>query len=309
MNPRPASPRRRLRVAATLASLLAAVGGMTVLVSYSVTLYRLFCEVTGAGGTTQRVATDTATVSDRTVVVDFNTDVAPNLPWRFAPMQKRVRVRLGEDTLVFFEAENLSDHDIVGHATFNVTPDAAGPYFKKIQCFCFTEERLAAHAKVQMPVDFFVDPRFATDPDGRDVSHITLSYTFFSSLKPAGAQDLSRFDAEGPQAGAALFAAQCSGCHAPDRNHVGPALAGVVGRRAGSEPGYPYSAALAASHLIWSPDTLERWLAGPQALVPGAAMPMHVEDPAQRAAIVAFLQTLHPAPTEHAASATAPDPG
>ncbi len=276
-----------------MAGLLAAVGGMTVLVSYSVTLYRLFCEATGAGGTTQRVASDTATISERMVTVDFDTDVAPNLPWRFRPVQKQVRVHLGEDTLVFFEAENLSDHDIVGHATFNVTPDAAGSYFKKIECFCFTEERLAAHTKVQMPVDFFVDPRFATDPDTRDVHDITLSYTFFESMKPQGATDMARFGAQTAQAGAALFAAQCSGCHAPDRTRVGPALADVVGRRAGSVPGYPYSHALASADVTWTPATLGRWLANPQAFIPGALMPMRVSDETQRAALVAYLQTLH----------------
>ena len=123
-----------------LAALLLAIGGMTVLVSYSVTLYRLFCQVTGAGGTTRRVAADDAKPTDRIVTVRFNTNVAPGLPWRFRPVQNQVKLRLGEDTLVFFEAENLSDHDIVGHATFNVTPDKAGIYFKKIECFCFTEE-------------------------------------------------------------------------------------------------------------------------------------------------------------------------
>ena len=288
------TPARR-RLAFTLAGLFAVLATMTVLTSYSVTLYRLFCEATGAGGTTRRVAADDAAVSSRTVSVSFDTSVAPGLPWRFRPMQRRVRLHLGEDTLVFFEAENLSDHDIVGHATFNVTPDQAGPYFKKIQCFCFTEERLAAHAKVQMPVDFFVDPRFATDRDTRDVSEITLSYTFFPSRKPQGATDLARFGDEDAAAGAQLFAAQCSGCHAADHSKVGPPLAGVVGRAAASVPGYPYSTALAQSGLVWSDANLARWLAGPAAMVPGAAMPMSLPDVEQRKAIIAYLRTLQPA--------------
>lgn len=171
------------------------VGTMTGLVSYSVTLYRLFCQVTGAGGYVQRVAADTARRSDRTVTVLFDTNVAPGLPWRFAPVQRKIMVRLGEQTPVLFTAENRSNEDIVGHATYNVTPDKAAVYFKKIQCFCFTEERLEAHRKVDMPVLFYVDPQIAADRETRDVDQITLSYTFFRSIRPAGAQDLARFGA------------------------------------------------------------------------------------------------------------------
>src|SRR5689334_4108149 len=136
--------RRRVGKALTVAGLLATIGGMVGLVSYSVTLYRLFCELTGYGGATQRVAANDSVPSGRTITVRFNADVAPGLPWRFRPVQQSVELRLGQDTVVFFEAENLSDEDIVGRASFNVTPDKTGPYFKKIECFCFTEERLAA---------------------------------------------------------------------------------------------------------------------------------------------------------------------
>src|ERR1019366_1022106 len=230
----------------TVCGLLAAIGVMITLVSYSVTLYRLFCAVTGAGGTTQRVATDDAQHSDRTVTVYFNTDVAPGLPWRFRPLQRSVVVHLGDETPVFFEAQNLSDHAIVGHATFNVTPDKAGIYFKKIECFCFTEESLGARHTVQMPVEFFVDPKFGNDPDTREVSSITLSYTFFESKRPEGAQDLARFDTgkPDPALGAKLFAAQCSGCHELTGARVGPPLGELFGRRAGTVPNYPYSPAL-----------------------------------------------------------------
>ncbi len=184
----------RLRTLATLGALLGAVAVMTTLVSYSVTLYRLFCQATGSLGTTQRVAGVSGPVSDRMVTVRFLTSTAPNLPWRFAPVQPTARVRLGADTLVFFEAENLSDEPIVGHATFNVSPEKTGLYFKKIECFCFTEERLEPHQKVEMPVDFFVDPAMAKDRSTEDVTEIDLSYEFFRSLKPAGALDLARFD-------------------------------------------------------------------------------------------------------------------
>ncbi len=211
-------------------------------------------------------------------------------------MLRKVRLRLGADTVVFFEAENLSDQPIVGHATFNVTPDKAGPYFKKIQCFCFEEERLDPHQTVEMPVDFFVDPKIAQDPSTQDVTEITLSYTFFRSEKPKGAADLSRFvnAPPDPVAGGKLFATQCSGCHTLDAAKIGPPLAGVVGRRAGSVPGYPYSAALAKSGIVWTPAALERWLAGPQADVPGALMPMAVPDPATRQAIIAYLRQQSP---------------
>jgi len=283
----------KLKKTLTLAALLAAIGGMGVVVSYSVTLYRLFCQVTGAGGTTQRVAADDANISAREVTVFFNTDVAPGLAWRFRPMQRQVKVHLGEQTPVFFEAENLSDQDIVGHATFNVTPDKAGIYFKKIECFCFTEERLEAHRKVEMPVVFFVDPKLGSDPSTAEVTNITLSYTFFRSAKPAGAEDLARFAGAGadPQRGHALFAAQCGACHDLAKNRVGPALAAVVGRQAGTEADYPYSAALGRSGITWTEAALDRWLAGPQTMVPGALMPVAVGDPAARRDIIAYLKT------------------
>ena len=300
----PAIPPRRGRgKLITLAGLLLAVGVMTTLVSYSVTLYRLFCQATGALGTTRRVAADTASISPRMVTVSFDTNVAPGMPWRFSPLQRRVRVHLGQDTLVFFQAENLSDHAIVGHATFNVTPSKIGIYFKKIQCFCFTEEKLGAHQSVEMPVDFFVDPRINADPGAVDVTDIALSYTFFPSLRPAGAKDLARFDDRpaDPAAGHELFATVCSECHALDHAKLGPPLAGVFGRAAGSVAGYPYSAALAHADLVWNETTLDRWLENPQALVPGALMPYQLPGALRRRDIIAYLKTLVPAPRAPAA--------
>jgi cytochrome c oxidase assembly protein subunit 11 len=290
---------RRFRKLATVGGLCLAVGVMTTLVSYSVTLYRLFCEATGALGYTQRAASDTATQSARTVTVSFDTNVAPGMPWRFVPVQRSVTVHLGEEALVFFEAENLSDQPIVGHATFNVAPGKVGLYFKKIQCFCFTEERLGPHQKVEMPVDFFVDPRMDSDAGAKDVNDISLSYTFFESRKPEGAQDLARFENRPPDpaAGRTLFATVCSACHAPDQNKVGPLLDGVVGRRAGSVPGYPYSAALAQAGITWDADTLDKWLAGPQHFIPGAQMPFSLPDAVRRRDVIAYLETLKPART------------
>ncbi len=287
---------RRLYKLATVAGLCLAVGVMTTAVSYSVTLYRLFCQATGAFGYTQRAAFDDTAQSARTVTVSFTTNVAPGMPWRFVPVQRSITVHLGEEALVFFEAENLSDHAIVGHATFNVSPDKVGLYFKKIQCFCFTEERLGPHQKVEMPVDFFVDPRMQSDVGADDVKDISLSYTFFESRQPEGAQDLARFETRSPDpvAGRTLFATVCGACHTQDQNKVGPLLDGVVGRRAGSVPGYPYSTALAQSGITWDADTLDKWLAGPQRFIPGAQMPFSLPDALRRRDVIAYLQTLKP---------------
>ena len=298
--PAPDSARtaRRRSKFAILAGLCLVIAVMTTLVSYSVTLYRLFCQVTGSGGYTSRAATDTAAESSRVVTVTFNTDVAPGMPWRFKPMQHAVRVHLGQEALVYFSAENLANSPVVGHATFNVTPEKIGAYFKKIQCFCFTEERLGAHAKVEMPVDFYVDPRLASDPSTTDVNDITLSYTFFLSHQPTGAANLARFDnaAPDPTAGRKLFATVCGACHTLDRNKVGPPLDGVVGRKAGSVPGYPYSAALAHSGIVWTATTLDKWLAGPRQFIPGATMPLSIPDTVRRRDIIAYLETLKPYP-------------
>jgi cytochrome c oxidase assembly protein Cox11 len=280
----------------TVVGLCLVLAVMFTAVSYSVTLYRLFCQVTGAGGYTARASSDTSTQSDRMVTVAFDTNVAPGMPWRFQPMQSSVRVHLGEEALVFFRAENLSDTPLVGHATFNVTPDRAGPYFKKIECFCFTEERLGPHQSAEMPVDFFVDPRLVKDMNDSDVDHIELSYTFFLSRNPEGAANLARFDNTKPSAAAGekLFATTCSACHTLNHNKVGPPLDGVVGRAAGSVASYPYSAALAHAHIVWNAETLDQWLANPRGLVPGATMPFSLPDEMRRRDIIAYLETLKP---------------
>jgi cytochrome c oxidase assembly protein Cox11 len=290
--PRPSDPQRKRANLKVLALLGVILGTMTVLVSYSETLYRLFCAATGYDGTTQRVGADTATISPRLVTVRFSTNVASGLPWRFVPAQREVTLHLGQDTLAFFDATNLSGQDVVGHATFNVTPVKVGIYFKKIQCFCFTEEKLGAHQTVEMPVDFFVDPGLASDPDTQDVDTITLSYTFFASKQPDGAPDLARFDTA-PNAvdGEKIFATRCAGCHAMDKNVVGPALGGVVGRKAATLPAYPYSPALQQSGIVWNAASLDNWLANAQQDVPGALMPVSISDPRTRADIIAYLET------------------
>jgi cytochrome c oxidase assembly protein Cox11 len=276
-----------------VASCLAVMGVMFGLVAYSPTLYRLFCAATGLGGTTQRAYSDTAIISPRTVTVLFDSNVEPGLPWRFEPEQRAIAVHLGEQKLAFFSAENMSDQAIVGHATFNVTPQQTGIYFNKIQCFCFTEERLDPHQKVDMPVVFFVDPAFGKDPDLHSIDTITLNYTFFRSADPKDASDLSRFlpDAPpNPAHGQALFTERCTACHALDSNKFGPRLGGIVGRKAGSSAGYLYSQALQTSNVTWSTSTLDQWLADPQKFIAGARMPIRVLERTSRRDIIAYLQ-------------------
>jgi len=294
---------RRRKNLTVLIPLLCAIAFMGVLVSYSVTLYRLFCEATGYGGATQRVAADTARPSARLVTVSFDAQVAPGLPWEFRPVQRQVTLHLGEEKLVFFYAKNLSDKPVVAHATFNVTPTKAGPYFNKVQCFCFSDERLAPGEEATMPVDFYVDPAMAKDGNAADLSNITLSYTFFPAAQPTDIQELSRFDPATPpdgKRGAALFAERCAACHAPERNMAGPMLGGVFGRDAGKAAGYPYSPALKQSKLVWDAGNLDKWLADPQALVPGAKMPIRVLDPNTRRDVIAYLRELRAPPKEAA---------
>ncbi len=286
----------------------AAIIAMTTLVAFSLPLYRAFCEATGLGGTTRRASSAAEHPSDdtaRTIEVRFNTDVAPDLPWRFQPVKRSVTAMLGKPTLVQFWAENDSDQPIVAHATYNVTPDLAGRFFNKLQCFCFDEERLAAHQRVEMPVLFFVDPSILADRDMGNLPAITLSYTFFRSKDPDAAKDLGRFGATAVAAmplrqgdaghGATIFAAQCAPCHALDHNKAGPLLGGLDGRHAGQAAGFHYSSSLGAADIVWQPQTLDRWLTNPRADVPGTRMPIQVQDPQTRADVIAYLLA-QPAP-------------
>jgi cytochrome c oxidase assembly protein Cox11 len=278
-----------------LVPVVVVIGVMIGLVAYSPQIYRVFCSATGYGGTTQRVYSDPAVASSKTVTVRFDTNVASDLPWRFEPEQRSVTVHLGEQKMVFFTAENLANEPIVSHATYNVTPDTSGAYFKKIQCFCFNEERLDPHEKIEMPVVFFVDPAFAKDPDNTSVDTITLSYTLLRSVNPSESKNLSRFLPNAPPDplhGKQLFSERCSACHALDADKAGPRLGGVVGRKAGALAGYHYSPALKSAGLVWSPDNLEHWLADPKKFVPGSRMPVRVLDTPSRHDIVAYLQTV-----------------
>ena len=145
----------------------------------SVPLYRLFCQVTGYGGTTMRADKAPAEILDRTVTVRFDANVSPGLAWTFEPVEKTVTVRLGETRVVEYRATNTGGVQTTGNATYNVVPDQAGSFFNKLQCFCFTDQSLAAGESMLMPVQFFVDPAMATDRDGQRIHTITLSYTFY----------------------------------------------------------------------------------------------------------------------------------
>ena len=147
----------------------------------SVPLYRLFCQVTGFGGTTQKAIGESApgAVAGKTMSVRFDANHAPSLPWKFHQEVNRETVKVGEQEIAFYVAKNLSDKPVTGTASFNVTPNQAGKYFTKIQCFCFTEQTLQPGQQVRMPVVFYVDPAILKDPAASDVQEITLSYTFY----------------------------------------------------------------------------------------------------------------------------------
>ena len=172
---RPSSRRNR-----TTVLLLGAVAlGMIGLSFASVPLYRLFCQATGFGGATQRASAAPIEIAGAVVTVRFDAETASDLGWEFRPLQSAVRVHPGEQRQVFFRAVNRSKETVTGSATFNVTPTKSGIYFDKLQCFCFSEQRLGPGESRDMGVVFFVDPDLLKDPGTRDVRTITLAYTMF----------------------------------------------------------------------------------------------------------------------------------
>jgi cytochrome c oxidase assembly protein subunit 11 len=175
-------PKRRHSILAL--SLVGLVAGMVGLSFASVPLYRVFCQVTGYGGVPQRAEKAPGEVLDRTVTIRFDGNVDRSLPWTFAPVQQTMDVKIGETALAFFKASNNGSGPVSGRAIFNVSPELAGRYFTKIECFCFKQQTLAAGQTVDMPVTFFVDPKFVDDEDTKDISEITLSYTFYRSDEP-----------------------------------------------------------------------------------------------------------------------------
>jgi cytochrome c oxidase assembly protein subunit 11 len=154
------------------------VAAMVGLAFASSPLYRAFCEATGFDGTTQRADKAPGAVAGE-IGVRFDANIHPGLPWRFEPEQNTVQIQPGAQTKIFYRAQNLSARAWTGQAVYNVSPEQVGKYFKKIQCFCFSEQTLKPGQSVDMPVIFFVDPKIRQDPDTKDVHEITLSYTFY----------------------------------------------------------------------------------------------------------------------------------
>jgi cytochrome c oxidase assembly protein subunit 11 len=152
----------------------------------AVPFYRAFCQATGFAGTVRRAYAPPTTISNRSVEVDFNTDVR-GLAWDFQPNVPSQIARLGDSKLAFFKVTNNSDKPLTGRAVYNVSPDSAGAYFSKLECFCFTNQTLAPHQTAEFPVVYYVDPRFGTDDDTSEIKVITLSYTFFPAKPLANA--------------------------------------------------------------------------------------------------------------------------
>ena len=170
------------KVALLFATLVVAMVGLAYA---SVPLYRMFCQATGFGGTTQRAESAPEKTVDRRMTIRFDANTAPSLPWIFEPVQRSLGVKVGEENFAYYRATNTSDHTIAGTAVFNVTPDTAGAYFNKIQCFCFTEQTLKPGQTIELPVSFFVDPAIVDDHGMDNVATITLSYTFYPTGEPS----------------------------------------------------------------------------------------------------------------------------
>ncbi len=154
----------------------------------AVPFYRWFCQITGFAGTTNVAETGSDVILDQTIEVRFDASLDAGMPWTFRPVERTMTLRIGETGLAFFEAHNPTTRAVAGQASYNVTPDQAGRFFDKIECFCFTEQVLQPGQTVQMPVSFYVDPAIVTDAEGQYVHHITLSYTFYEVPLTAAAQ-------------------------------------------------------------------------------------------------------------------------
>ncbi|MBB2719862.1 UNVERIFIED_ORG: cytochrome c oxidase assembly protein subunit 11 [Rhizobium etli] len=185
MSDKAAAPRKQGRNnGAVVMMCLSFVFGMGAMSYAAVPLYRLFCQVTGYNGTTQRVDQMSSVVLDRKMRVTFDANVAPGLQWNFKPVEREVNPKIGETIQVNFVAENRSNEIQRGQAVFNVTPGEAGAYFNKVQCFCFTETDLKPGEKLDMPVVFYIDPEIVKAVESKDIHTVTLSYTFYPKEGP-----------------------------------------------------------------------------------------------------------------------------
>jgi cytochrome c oxidase assembly protein subunit 11 len=169
--------------------------GMVGAAFAAVPLYRAFCQATGFGGVTQEAKAPPSIISDKTITVRFDSNVR-GLSWTFAPVQGAQTIHLGETKLAFFRATNTGKTAVTGRALYNVLPETAGAYFSKLECFCFKNQTLKPGETAEFPVVYFVDPRFADDPDNKGQTEITLSYTFFAQpnapAEPAKTASASR---------------------------------------------------------------------------------------------------------------------
>jgi cytochrome c oxidase assembly protein subunit 11 len=178
------SEKRNARLALVCAGGIALMAGAAYA---AVPLYRAFCQLTGFDGSTRRAEAASDTVLDKTITVRFDANVR-DLPWTFTAQQTAQTVKIGETKLAFFKVTNNSDRPVTARAVYNVVPEQAGAYFQKLQCFCFNDQTIAAGATVEMPVLYFIDPKYADDINTRGKPEVTLSYTFFPSVaKQAGA--------------------------------------------------------------------------------------------------------------------------
>ncbi|PCJ88814.1 MAG: cytochrome c oxidase assembly protein [Hyphomicrobiales bacterium] len=168
--------RRHKMTAAICVVFLSSMLGMAYA---AVPLYKLFCQVTGYGGTTRVAEVGSDIILDREITIRFDANVAGGLPWEFKPVTRKLTMKIGELGEASYSFTNLGSTHTTGTSTFNVTPQSVGAYFNKLECFCFTEQPLSAGEKVEMPVVFFIDPAIADDPNLDSIKTITLSYTFF----------------------------------------------------------------------------------------------------------------------------------
>ncbi|WFU48338.1 cytochrome c oxidase assembly protein [Sinorhizobium terangae] len=176
--PQSQSSRKERANGVIVGACIAFVVGMVGMAYAAVPLYDMFCRVTGYNGTTQRVEQASDVILDEKVKVTFDANTS-GLPWEFKPVQRDIDVRIGETVQVSYRAKNLSSKPTTGQATFNVTPMAAGAYFNKVQCFCFTETTLQPGEELEMPVVFFVDPEIVKAVETKGIKTLTLSYTFY----------------------------------------------------------------------------------------------------------------------------------
>ncbi|MEW5688017.1 MAG: cytochrome c oxidase assembly protein [Pseudomonadota bacterium] len=185
--------RRNVRVALIAGTVFF---GMIGAAYASVPLYRMFCQLTGLDGTVRRAEAAPTAVLDKTVVVRFDANTR-DVPWTFTAEQTSQTVKIGETKIAFFKVTNNSDKPVTARATYNVVPEQAGAYFQKLQCFCFTDQTIAAGATVEMPVLYFIDPKYAQDINTKGKTEVTLSYTFFRAVDEQKTAEANKRDKKG----------------------------------------------------------------------------------------------------------------